>query len=692
MAAVPEVQTVNITINDIPLSVPKGEMIVESAKRVGLEIPIFCYHPRMKPVGMCRMCLIEIGTKGPDGSVRMMPKPQTACSLPATDGLVVYTDSEKLHQDRKGVLEFLLINHPLDCPICDRGGECPLQNNTLFYGPSTSRFIEVKRHAPKAFPLSQYVTLDLERCIQCGRCVRFTEEISGDAQLAFRFRGANMQPSTFELRDFTSKFSGNVIEICPVGALTNSEYRFRARPWDLQTKPALCTECNVGCNVYFDYRGQQMVRINGRTNEEVNEEWTCDRGKFGHRYYNSEERLDRVLLRQNNHLVAADWPQAYAQILSNFSSASAAIGGSRNSNEDLFLFQRLFRTGFKSPNVDHRTTKHLPSEPLSKKFGQDFRPLSLSEIEAQTGFLLFGASLADEAPILYLRVRKAWLSSGAKVVVAHHARTEADEFANVVLRYKPGTEEILASGLATLAGMKGVDARFSPAEVAKQTGVSESNLKEAAQIIKDSHPAILTTHVLRDADSGLQAEEVLASLALAVNGSYNCVGLNANDAGAALIGMTPDAKGHDTHAILKACADGKIKALWLLGIDPFDEVLDQSLVLKALENVDFLVVQDILQNQAVPYASVVLPMTAPAEHDGTWTNIEHRVQRFPQVLPHRGEAKPAWQVSTELLARLGQTQMFYNASGVMDEMIRELPAFAGCSYETLPETGFVLGG
>ena len=193
MATAPASETVHITINDVELAVPAGELIVESVKRLGLEIPIFCYHSRLKPVGMCRMCLVEVGFRQPDGTVRKMPKPQAGCTLPASEGMAVYTDSEMVHKDRRGVLEFLLINHPLDCPICDRGGECPLQNNTLFYGPSTSRFLEMKRHALKAFPLSKYVTLDLERCIQCGRCVRFTEEISGDSQLAFRSRGALMR-------------------------------------------------------------------------------------------------------------------------------------------------------------------------------------------------------------------------------------------------------------------------------------------------------------------------------------------------------------------------------------------------------------------------------------------------------------------------------------------------------------------
>jgi NADH-quinone oxidoreductase subunit G len=353
MAAVASSETVKIQVNSIELDVPKGEIIVESVKRLGLEIPIFCYHARMKPVGMCRMCLVEVGFTGPDGSVKMMPKPQAACTLPASEGMVVITDSELVHKDRRGVLEFLLINHPLDCPICDRGGECPLQNNTIFYGPSTSRFVEVKRHLPKAFPLSKYVTLDLERCIQCGRCVRFTEEISGDSQLAFRFRGANMTPSTFELTDFQSKFSGNVIEICPVGALTNAEYRFRARPWDLETKPGICTVCSNGCAVWFDYRVGKLSRINGRTNEQVNEEWTCDRGKFGHGFYNDPKRLKKPLIRRGDALVETEWPEVYGAILEAFSSGGkkiAALAGPMLSNEAYYLLQKLFRQRFGSNN------------------------------------------------------------------------------------------------------------------------------------------------------------------------------------------------------------------------------------------------------------------------------------------------------------------------------------------------------
>ncbi|RYG30090.1 2Fe-2S iron-sulfur cluster binding domain-containing protein, partial [bacterium] len=359
----PAVATVRITINGVDLDVPKGELIVESAKRLNVEIPVFCYHPRMKPVGMCRMCLVEVASKGPDGSVRKMPKPQAACTLPASDGLVIETDTEAIHKDRKQVLEFLLINHPLDCPICDRGGECPLQNNTLFYGPSTSRFVELKRHNKKAFPLSEHVALDLERCIQCGRCVRFTEEISGDAQLAFRFRGGAMQPTTFELTNFDSKFSGNTIEICPVGALTNRHYRFRARPWDLQTSESICTGCSNGCNVWFDHRVGKYVRMNGRTNEAINEEWMCDRGKFGHDWYNDPQRLDAVLVRQGNSLVRGQWGDAYAQILNRFVEAgesAAFLLGQTLSNESLHLAGRFAREFVGTGAIDFRFERHLP--------------------------------------------------------------------------------------------------------------------------------------------------------------------------------------------------------------------------------------------------------------------------------------------------------------------------------------------
>ncbi len=670
MAAAPQVETVTITVNDIELIVPKGEIVVESVKRLGLEIPIFCYHPRMKPVGMCRMCIVEVGFKQPDGSVRKMPKPQAACTLPASEGMAVYTDTEMVHRDRRGVLEFLLINHPLDCPICDRGGECPLQNNTLFYGPSTSRFVELKRHLPKAFPLSKYVTLDLERCIQCGRCVRFTEEISGDAQLAFRFRGAEMQPSTFEMTDFDSKFSGNVIEICPVGALTNAKYRFRARPWDLETKPGICTVCSNGCNVWLDHRVGSIARVNGRTNEAVNEEWTCDRGKFGHGFYN-EKRLTKPLIRRGDQLVQSDWAEAYSDVIRAFSAggtAVAGLGGSRNSNEDLFMFRRLFHNQFQSPNLDHRFQSHLPSP-------ADVESLNLAQktiesYELESSMLVFGSSLADEEPILFLRARKAWFQNGARIVVAHHAPTDADSFAAVVLRYREGMGGALAASLLNAMGVSGYD-KFAAEDVAEAIGVPAMRLREAAAILKNTKSPVITTRSLFNEPDGLETAKRLGAL----GGPLSIYGLEANDEGASRIGILPSAGGRNSHEIFEGCVDGSIRALWVLGVDPFEAFADRDLVERALGAVEFLVVQATNENGAFPFASVVLPMAAPAEQDGTYTNLEGRVQRMEAVVPPKGEAKPAWKVFSEIALRLKPQTPLFNVGEVMAELRREVPIY-----------------
>ncbi len=669
MAAVADVQLVNITVNDQPLQVPKGELIVESVKRLGLEIPIFCYHPRMKPVGMCRMCLIEIGTKGPDGSVRMMPKPQAACSLPASEGLVVVTESDKLHADRKGVLEFMLINHPLDCPICDRGGECPLQNNTLFYGPSTSRYIELKRHAPKHYPLSDYVTLDLERCIQCGRCVRFTEEISGDAQLALRFRGARTQPGTFELRQFTSKFSGNTIEICPVGALTNTTYRFRARPWDLQTNPGLCLNCGVGCNVYVDHRVGKVVRVNGRTNEAVNEEWTCDRGKFGHGYVESEGRLTRVLVRKDDQLVDAEWGDAYSAILAQVKRGPVAgLVGGRRSNEELYMIRRTFEE-LGSAHLDHRF------EPFAPAAVADHAAFPIAAYEEAKSVLVFGCSPSDETPVLFLRLRKAWFQHGVRFVVAHHAETDVDSFADAILRYRPGTAAALAEGLA---------GRATPEATAEATGVSLAALQEAMGLLGGP---VLTTRGLYDFEDGARALEALRGL----GGPVSVYGRTAADEAAALLGVTPGLGGKTTREILEGCADGSISTLWLVGVDPFKAVADRALVERALENVEFLIVQDLEGTEATAYASVVLPVAAPQEADGSYTNIERRVQRFLAITRPKGDSKPSWRVFSELLLRMKGGQPLFAPRDILDRIARDVPLFAGVAWDELHGEGFVLG-
>jgi len=669
MAKKTDAPPVNITVNGIDLQVPKGELIVESVKRLGLEIPIFCYHPRMKPVGMCRMCLVEVGMKQPDGSVRKMPKPQAACTLPASEGLVIFTDTEQVHKDRKGVLEFLLINHPLDCPICDRGGECPLQNNTLFYGPSTSRFVEMKRHAVKAYPLSAHVTLDLERCIQCGRCVRFTEEISGDAQLAFRHRGAEMQPSTFELGEFTSKFSGNTIEICPVGALTSSHYRFRARPWDLETAPGICTMCSNGCSVWYDRRKGKLVRINGRTNEAVNEEWTCDRGKFGSDWLNDPKRASAVKIRRGDAFVRASWADAYGEILERFrggGSSVAGLAGPMLSNEDLFLLRRLFAEAFESPNLDYRMTRTqgAPVDPPS---------FTIEGLEDEKGVFVFGASLSDESPIVYLRVRKAWFREGAKVAVATSAPDDADAFAACSVRYEPGSEAEFLRGL-----LRDVDLAQG----------------ELARLLLETRGPILTTESIWNLANAEEVLGLLKELAAKLGCSLNVMALGANGQGAEELGVRPDAferPGLGTKEILEACADGRVRALWLAGVDPLRDYPDRGLVERALENVEYLVFQTALETEAAAYASVVLPIAAPGETDGSFTNVERRVQAFEKAVEPPAEAKPAWRVFSEAMVRAQPRTPPFSAREILEQIARAVPAFEGVRWEEARDGGVRLG-
>ncbi len=681
MAAVAETILVTITINDVEIQVPKGELIVESVKRLGLEIPIFCYHPRMKPVGMCRMCLVEVGFRQADGSVRKMPKPQAGCTLPADNNMVIYTDTELVHRDRKGVLEFLLINHPLDCPICDRGGECPLQNNTLFYGPSTSRFTELKRHLPKAYPLSKYVTLDLERCIQCGRCVRFTEEISGDHQLAFRFRGSAMQPSTFKMLDFDSKFSGNVIEICPVGALTSAKYRFRARPWDLETKPFQCLECANHCSAWFDHRAGKFIRMNGRINEAVNEEWTCDKGKFGQDWINSDQRLTQVMVREGNGFATSTWSAAYEQILTEFGAGGekvAALVGGRQSNEALYLLKKVFQEGFNSNNLDSRWASYLPSGPLSVVND------SIASLETKKAILIFGTSLADDAPMVYLRARKAWLSGGTRVINLTSSANEADQFANQHYRYDPGSEAEVAEGLR-LAVEGAEDKAFALIE--RRTTLAASEFRAIVGML-NGDATIITSHRMYSVPDAEATVAALHSLADKSGASLNCYALFGNTVGAEALGIV-GAGGLNTTQILEACAASRIKALWLVDCNPFELHPNKHLVSAALENVDFLVVQGTLSTDLVSYASVVLPAAAPAEQDGSYTNIERRIQKTRALLPAPGDAKAGWRVFAELLMRTAPGKPYFNVAEVLAALESENPDFAGVSGSTHPE-GHVL--
>ena len=720
----PSEKLVKIKINGVELQVPNGENIIEAAKSIGIDIPFFCYHPRLSKgdAANCRMCLVECASVGPDGSVRKMPKPQAACTMPASEGLIIETNTERVIKDRKAILEFLLINHPLDCPVCDRGGECPLQNNTLFYGPPTSRYIEEKRHYPKAYPLSDYVTFDRERCIQCARCTRFSEDISGDAQLGLLKRGADVEVGTFAQTSYKSKFSGNVIELCPVGALTSSKYRFKARPWDLMTQRSICTQCSNGCNIKLDYRTSSIQRVNARLNEEVNEEWTCDKGKFGHDYISDPARLKSPLLRKEGKFVEVSWTEAYrflADKLKEAGSNIGGIGGARSSNEDNFLFQKLFRGALNSSNLDSRLNRFQGSSnnPLFDRFGYRGMGNSIEQLESMKTLFVLGSDLQDEQPILFLRVRKAWRFKNAKVVYANDHRVEdttnLGDFAHANLVYRKGSEISLLNGIlnslfaqkldksiegADLSKLKALTADWTPERTAKETGVSIEEIESTAKLISGESAAFIIGKTVTEDPRYLDILAALGNIATLTGntGNVNVPGSAVNSQGAEDMGLLPDfapgyraveKTGLNTDAMLKDASSGKLNALWIHEADLLEEYHDPALAKSALENCPFIVVNDLFLTETAKHADLVLPVSSVAEKDGTFTSCERRVQRFYKAFELDPNIKPAWLVFSEMATQLGSRDTYFSSRDILKEIASEIPTYAEITPKSLGESG-----
>ncbi len=439
---------VTLTIDGIQVEVPEGTVVVDAAKRAGVDIPVFCYHPKMEPVGMCRMCLVEIGrpvidraTGQPvlqeDGSpkIQFSGKLETACTTPVSQGMVVLGMTDKAKAGRKDILEFLLTSHPLDCPVCDKGGECPLQNLTMGWGPGESRYLyDDKKHLNKHIPLGDLIFLDRERCIQCARCVRFQDKIADDPVIGFYNRGRSLEIVTFSEPGFNSYWSGNTTDICPVGALTTADFRFRARPWELSSSASICNQCPVGCNLTMNIRreaasgGNWVVkRVMPRQNEAVNEIWICDKGRFGYHFAEqSPERLTQPLVRKNGELVQASWDEALGLVAERFQSAGKGLltlAGGRLANEDLFNLRKFTlalggKTALYSPMGGGELTTQIGFTP-----GTNF-----GEMGKEDAILVVGCDLEEEAPVWWLRVKQA-AERGATLIVLNPRRTKLDKAA-----------------------------------------------------------------------------------------------------------------------------------------------------------------------------------------------------------------------------------------------------------------------
>ena len=433
---------VNVTIDDIKVTVPAGMLVVDAAKAAGIEIPVFCSHPKLDPLGACRMCIVEF--PGPRGS-----RLDTACTVRVSEGMAVRTDTEQVKKVREANLGFILINHPLDCPICDKGGECPLQDQTMAYGPGVSQFVEVKREKQKHYPISDLIMLDQERCILCWRCIRYLEQWEDKPQLGLFERGGDTVIDTFPGQQVDAKTSGNICDICPVGALTNRVSRFRYRPWEIKKTPSVCTLCPVGCNVRLDERAHALRRIVARENMAVNDEWICDKGRFLHQYVDHPDRLKTPLVREGGELRPATWDEALGQIVEALSAIGSdacgpsAIGGiasARVSNEAAYLFQKYFRALVGTNNVDFSDGSAVRAQTTGLS--------SITDIAKSDLIVLVGFDPSEAAPLLDLHIKRAVRRAGAKLLIINPRRIELAKYPGAYLPVLPGNEAVALNELA----------------------------------------------------------------------------------------------------------------------------------------------------------------------------------------------------------------------------------------------------
>jgi NADH-quinone oxidoreductase subunit G len=666
---------INLKIDGRDVSVPAGTLVVDAAKMAGITIPVFCYHPKLEPVGMCRMCLVDIGRPAVDRAtgqpvlnedgtpkISFGPKLETACTTPVSEGMVIWGATEKVMAARKDVLEFLLTSHPLDCPVCDKGGECPLQNETMAYGPGQSRFIfDEKNHLDKHIPLGDLIYLDRERCIQCARCVRFSDQLAGDPVIGFYDRGRNLEIVTYSEPGFDSIFSGNTTDICPVGALTTADFRFGARPWEMTGSPSICTHCPVGCNISYSVRreaktgGRNVIkRVLPRQNEAVNEIWICDKGRFGYHFAEDPERITTPLIRKDGKLVPAGWDEAIKLIATSFRAAGkklVTLAGGNLSNEDLFALKQLgqsteSKTWFHAHMGGAEWTTRLGLTP-----GSD-----LGKLGKGSAVLVFASDLHEEAPIWWLRL-KAAAERGATVIVAAARQTRLDNIAAFTLRYKYGEEEKVLKEL--IAGRSEAAKAFaSAADAVVFYGNDGLDVQGSGAIAGSCAELLVKTDHFGRPNNGLVA-----------------VWPDANDQGAAELGWQPAS---DLAKDLTASV-----ASYICAADPAGE---SPALAAALQQSGFVVVQDLFMTETAKLANVVLPASAVMEREGTLVSGERRVQHFDAAIQPIGKSKADYEIVSAITAAMDLKGFPADAASIFAAIAASDPAFAGLSYAKLAQT------
>ena len=646
-------ELVTLTIDGQQISAEKNMKVVDAAKLAGIDISVFCYHPKLEPVGACRLCLVEIGRPQrdratgellleTDGSpqVYFSGNLETACTVPVAEGMVVHSNNEQVIKARENILEFILTSHPLDCPICDKGGECSLQELTFSYGLADSRFpLAEKIKLGKHIPLGDLIYLDQERCIQCGRCVRFQREIAGDPVLAFYNRGRKTEIVTYSHPPFNSYWSGNTTDLCPVGALTTRDFRFESRIWEMETSPSICSHCPVGCNITINTRqdpktGRKTIRrIMPRQNEWVNELWICDKGRFGHHFTDHRRRLTKPLARNSDgNLKPISWSKALNLAAERFKTkpkSLVTLVGGRLANEDYYQLRRLTED-LRGKSV---LNSFMAGGDLAARVGLG-DGANLKDLGTGDAVLVVACDLEEEAPLWWLRV-KAASERGATLIVANPRETKLDPYADHVLRYEYGGESQLILGLTNKKG--DASRAFQEANNGLVLFGSEGMDYAASKVLSQACANLLikSKHIGKR-NSGLIPVWEAANL----QGAWD-------------MGFQPV---DDIRS-----AVNKAENLIIAGADPVGDGLVDNLEGK------FVLVQDLFLTETAARADLVIPVLAATEKSGTYTSGERRVQRFEKALPPPGECLADY----EFAARLGQS-LGFDYPATSEELLAEI--------------------
>jgi NADH-quinone oxidoreductase subunit G len=630
----PRTDLVGLTIDGFELQVPKGTLVIRAAELIGIQVPRFCDHPLLDPVGACRQCLVEI-----EGQ----PKPVASCTMPVSDGMVVRTQLTSAVADKaqQGVMELLLINHPLDCPVCDKGGECPLQNQAMSNGRGESRFEGVKRTFPKPINISSQVLLDRERCVLCARCTRFSAQVAGDPFIEMLERGALQQVGIYQAEPFQSYFSGNTVQICPVGALTGAAYRFRSRPFDLVSAPGVCEHCASGCAIRTDHRRGKVLRRLAGDDPEVNEEWNCDKGRWAFQYATAQDRLTAPLVRdESGRLVTTSWAEALDIAARGLAAARGATGvlvGGRATLEDAYAYAKLARVALGTNDVDFRARPHSAEEEsfLASNVAGYGLGVTYDDLEKATSVLLVGLEPEEESPIVFLRLRKA----------VRRGRLAVHALAPFAGR---GLEKLSASVIPTAPGTE--------AEVLDALRTGDDRVADTAAALRGDSTVILVGEGVASVPGALSA---VVRLADATGSGLEWVPRRAGERGAIEAGALPsllpggrpvtdptarvdvatawgtaslpDTPGRDTSGILAAVHTGDVRALVIGGVDPYD-LPDPTAALAAIEAAPFVVSLELRGSAVTERADVVLPVAAAVEKSGTFVTWEGRLRPFEPVL------------------------------------------------------------